>query len=176
MRYAIVYLIKGKAGKYNQRLIRGFGIKFKEYHIINSKIPPHITLKSPFKTKRIRNLESLIKEISRNHKKGKVEIKGFGDFHKHVAFLKTKISKEGRKIQKNLIKELEKEIKIKPHEFDIKWKPHATIVYANKDNFALIWNKLEKFRKPKFDLKLDNITILKKSGRYWKVYKEFKIK
>jgi len=77
-------------------------------------------------------------------------------------------------IQKQLLKELKKIKGIRVKKSDKEFKPHATIAYGNtKKSFDNIWNYLKKFNKPKFNLKFDNITILKKAGKYWKIYKVF---
>ena len=176
-KYVIVYLIKGKAGKYNQKLIKIVGPKFNELHIVKNPRPPHITLKSPFEATKIKDVENILKEFVKKQKSVKININGFGNFRRFVAFLKVNFSKEAKKIQKNLIKELKNIKWMKFHEHDLKWKPHATIAYgSNKKNFNRIWDYLIKLNKPKFDLKFDNITLLIKKGNTWKVYKEFRIK
>ena len=176
MKYALVYLIKGKPKKYQQNLVKTVGPKFGERYVLESKLPAHITLKIPFDTSNIKPLENRLKEFVKKQKPAKIKITGFGNFRRFVAFLKFKFSKSAFKIQKDLIKELNK-VGIKLHEHDKKWHPHATISYGNtKKSFNNIWNYLKTLNKPQFDLYFDNITILKKGKKYWKVYKEFRLK
>jgi 2'-5' RNA ligase len=177
MKYCIFYLIKGKAEKYHQRLIKEVGPKFGERYMIENPLPAHITLKYFFETDRTKELEKLLGQFVKKQKLSKIEINGFGRFDQHVAFLKIKFSKQAIKIQKELVKEIMEINGIKLKEFDIKFKPHATIAYGNtKKSFSGIWNYVKKLDKPKFNLKLDNITLMKQSGKYWKVHREFKIK
>ena len=80
-------------------------------------------------------------------------------------------------IQKELLNEVKKIKDIKLDKFDIKLKPHATICYGNtKDSFDKIWSYLKTLDKPKFKLKFDNITILSKPKKVWKIYRVYKLK
>ena len=177
MKYSIFYLIKGNAKKYQQKLVRIVGPKFKEKYVRDSKLPAHITLKAPFDTKNIKEVERIIRGFVKKQKPSKIKIIGFGHFRRFVAFLKFNFSKSALNTQKQLIKELDKIKNIRIHEHDKKWHPHATISYGNtKKSFNGIWNYLKGLNKPRFELMFDNITIMKRGRRYWKVYKGFKIK
>jgi 2'-5' RNA ligase len=176
MKYSIFYLIKGEAGKYNQKLLKTIGPKNGENYMIENPLPSHVTLKSPFEIDNIREIEEFLDDFVKKQKQSRIEIDGFGNFRRFVAFLKVKFSVGAKKIQKNLVKELQ-EFGIKAHEFDLKWDPHATISYGNtKESFNGIWKDLKKLNKPHFDLKFENITIMKRVSSGWKVHKEFKIK
>lgn len=175
MKYAVVYLIRGKAGKYQQKLVRDIGPKFGENYMIENPLPAHVTLKSPFETKSSKKLESVLEEFSEKYHSSDIKIRGFGNFNKFVAYMNVKFSKSAFKLQKDLIKKISK-LGIPANEYDKKHKPHATIAYGNtKESFDKIWNYLKTLTKPKFDLKFDNITILKKE-KYWKIYKVYEIK
>jgi len=173
MKYAIVYLLRGKIRGYHKKLVKELAQKFKENYLTKKNpIPPHITLKSPFRTKYIKEIEKIIKDFTKIKKPSKIKIKGFGNFNKSVIFLKTKFSRKGYKVQKELLNKLG----LKTQKFDKKWKPHSTIGFSNtKKRFNQMW-KYVKSKNPKFDLKFDNITILKKPRKYWKIYKTFNIK
>lgn len=177
MKYAIFYLLKGEAKKYRDKLVREVGPRFGERYVLDSKLPAHVTLKTPFITKDIIKIENLLREFSKKHKSQEIEITGFGNFNEFVTFLKFNFPEPAKKIQKELIKELTgiKEVNIKKH--DKIWHPHATISYGNTEkSFKNIWNYLGKLDKPYFKLKFDNLTIMKKQGKYWKIYREFKLK
>ena len=177
MKLVLVYLIKGKTEKYHQKLVREVGPKFGENYMIENPLPSHITFKSPFELSNSKVIEKILKEFCKNHTAFDIEMGGFGNFRRFVSFLKIKLSRQVIKINKELLQEVKKIDGIKLHRFDINWKPHATISYGNtKNKFNKIWNYLKKLDKPKFNLKFDNITILKKIGKHWKIYKEFKLK
>src|SRR3989338_6293813 len=92
-------------------------------------------------------------------------------------FLKIKFSKESKTMHKRLLKELTKISGVELREFDINFKPHATIAYGNKkQTFDKIWEYLNKLNKPHFNLKFDNLTILKKPRKFWKIHKIFEIR
>lgn len=178
MKVDLVYLIKGKAGKYNQKLIITVGPKFGENYMIENPLPPHITLKYPFEIKNIKKLEEILEKFTSKRKAPKLEINGFANFRRFVAYLKPRLSKPAIKLQKELLIILKKK-GIKQHKFDAPFKPHATIAYGNtEETFNKIWNYLQKMKIPQFDLKLDNITILKEqpNDKPWKIHKEFRLK
>lgn len=177
MKYSIFYLISGEAKKYRNELVKKVGPKFRERYVLESRLPAHITLKIPFETNKIKEIEKRLEGIVNNHKASKIRIIGFGRFERFVAFLKFEFSKPALKTQRELIRELSEIKGIKIYEPDKKWHPHATISYGNtKKSFNGIWNYLKKLSKPHFDLEFDNITIMKKPEKYWKIHKEFKLK
>ena len=177
MKYSIFYLIKGNAEKYRDNLVKIVGPRFAENYVVNSKLPAHITLKTPFEIKNIKLIENTLKDLTKRHRKQNIEIRGFGNFRRFVVFLIFRFSKPALKIREELIKRF-KEIKgTSIRQYDKKWNPHATISYCNtKKSFNNIWNYLKKLDKPYFKLKFDNITIMKKTGRYWKIHKKFMLK
>ncbi len=177
MRYSIFYLIKGDAKKYRNKLVRGIGPKFGENYVLDSKLPAHITLKVPFEIRDIKKVEKILDKFSKKHKSKDIEIVGFNHFKGSVAFLKFNFPKYALKVQRELITELEKLKDVSINEHDKKWTPHATISYCNnRENFDKIWDFLNKLEVSHFKLKFDNITIMKKTGKYWKIHKEFKLK
>jgi len=145
--------------------------------MIETPLPSHITIKYPFKTNNLKNLEKTISTFVKQQKVTKFCIKDFGKFRKFVIFLKPTPLKAFSKIQKQLREELRKSNKIPNRKFDKKFEPHATIGYGNtKESFNKMWSYVKTLKKPKFNLKFDNLTILKKPGRLWKIHKVFEIK
>ena len=177
MKYVIVYLIKGEAEEYHQKLIKEVGPKFGENYVVENPLPSHVTLKSPFETDKIEEVEEILSEFVKTQNPHDIELEGFDNFNNFVAFLKTDFSKEATHIQNNLIDSLKKLKWIKLHEHDTKWHPHVTISYGNtEESFNQIWNYLKTLETPKFNLKFDNITLLRKPKEHWEIYKEFEIK
>ena len=103
MKYVLVYLIKGKVEKYHQNLVKNVGPKFDENYLIENPLPSHITLKYPFKTKNIKDLEKTLSRFSKRHKTSKMQINGFGNFRKFVIFLKINFPKPSQQIHKNFL-------------------------------------------------------------------------
>jgi len=176
-KYSIFYLLKGNAKNYRNKLVKEVGPTFGERYVFDSKLPAHITLKVPFETNDIKNIEENLKEFVKNHKESKIKIIEFGHFRRFVAFLKFEFSKNALSIQKDLINSLNKIKDISISKTDKQWHPHATISYGNtKKSFNGIWEHLKKLKRPYFEIMFDNITIMKKSGKYWKIHKKFKLK
>lgn len=142
MKYFLAYLIRGAAEKYHREVIRRVADEFNENHMLENPLPPHITLKAPFKTTNIRGLEKLLDEFTKRHHQGRISIKEFGNFERTIIFLNAKFDKLSKKIQKDLIEEL-KSLTINPGEYDISHSPHATVAYCDENNFDSIWGYLQ---------------------------------
>jgi 2'-5' RNA ligase len=176
MKADLIYLIRGKEGKYFQRLINKTGEKFNEKEVIEDRIPPHITLKRPFEINNLKEFEKMLIDFTKMQKSAKLKINGIYHFRKSVIFAKPELSKEAIKIQGELINFLSQK-GIEPNKLDDPFNPHITIVKNRKlKKFNQIWNYLIKIKIPKLNLKLDNITIVLEQKKYWEVYKMFNLK
>ena len=177
MEYVVVYLLRGEIAEFHQRKIKELARKFDEYYLMEKKRPSHITLKYNFTTNNITEVEKMLKIFSEIHNSTKIRINGLIEFRKRVIGFKVDFSKEARNVYKDLRNELKKLSLGKWSEFDnIGKKFHFTLVYASSlKKFRVIYEYLNK---DKFDcnLKLDNITILRKSKKYWKVHKVYELK
>ena len=178
-KYALVYLIKGDAEKYQRRVMHNFSNKFKVSDL-NNHISPHITLKSPFESSFFQMflLKQRIRKLSKKIKKSNIRIKGIGNFGFNVIYLGVIFSEEAKKARYNLIKSLEKLnwMSWREHDRYKNFHPHATLTYCdNKKQFLKFKKYFLKF-KPNFNLYFDNITILRKnkSGN-WQTYREIKL-
>ena len=175
MRVVIVYLIQGKARRYQESLIERVAHLSGENYLLENPLPQHVTLRSPFDVKDLKKLEQVVGDFTAQQKRASIMIRGFGNFEKKVAFLKPEFPKQARAIQRSLVTLVKDELSIPPHEFDLKGRPHATIAYGNTpETFGIIWDYL-KLRKPRYRLDFDNITILTKPRRYWKIHKVYEL-
>ena len=174
MRYAIVYLLKGKARGYHIGLVSEISKKF-QLRNLNDCVMPHVTLKSPFEGEDIKIVENLIEDYSRRMKKVGIELKGFSDFDKKVLFFDFVSSSDAFEIQKGLINILDF-AGLDMGEFDRKWKPHSTLAYFDNDY------KFEEVKRylsggnPNYKMFFDNISIIKKLKDKWVIHKEFELK
>jgi 2'-5' RNA ligase len=176
-KYVLVYLPSKEVEDYGSKLVREVGPKFGENYLIENPRPFHVTLKSPFYMENTAELEKVLEKFVKNNNVSKIEVEGFNNFRRFVAFLDVHFSKEGIEMQKKLLEEVKvfKEIELK--EFDLKWHPHLTISYGNTpESFDGIWEYLQNLPVPKFKMNFDNITLLKKVEKGWKVYRRFYIK
>ncbi|MFH1209417.1 MAG: 2'-5' RNA ligase family protein [archaeon] len=177
MKYSICYLLRGDVAKFHKQKVRELAKKFNELYLLENPIPSHTTLKYPFITQRIKEIEDMLKEFVKKQKKGKIEVRKVTNFNKKAVCLQLSFSKKANKTFKGLVKKL--------HKFDwLEWgvydktidgKFHSTLIYGNTPaNFKRIWKEVSDL-KIKFDLEFNNITILKKQRKYWKIHKVYEI-
>ncbi|MFA5953211.1 MAG: 2'-5' RNA ligase family protein [Candidatus Pacearchaeota archaeon] len=178
MKYIIVYLIRGEAGKYHKMLVNNFSKKFKIKNL-NYHIQTHITLKYPFETKNIKDIEKVLMNFSKVQKSSLIKIKKIGHFRNHVLYLKTEFSKDSKLLFSNLIKILINIPRMRERKIDLIARDnfHATLGYAKSEvQFKEMWDFL-KTKHFKFNVLFDNITILKKNDKdRWRIHKIFEIK
>jgi len=175
MKYVIVYLIKGRAKKYQERLTNEISSKFKIRNL-NNHISPHITLKTPFKKNNIKDIENFLDKFSKKKKKFKIKICRFGSFKNKVIYLNIVTDRNYFRFQGDLIESLSNNKLVYIRKIDLSYKPHATIGFAkNPMQFKKIMDFFAKYN-PNFTLNFDNITILKKPKNKWILYKEFNLK
>lgn len=176
MKYTIVYLIRGKPEKYHKKLVKDLAKKY-DQRIPLKVFPSHATLKYWFETDKIKEIENLLKNFVKKQKPAKIKIRKTMQFHNRAACLKLDFSPKANKIYKNLRKELKKLSWLTwKEQDDILGKFHAAILFnENPKEFKKIWKDISKIRN-NFDLDFDNIAILKRPKKYWKIHKVFEIK
>ncbi len=178
MKYSLCYLLRGNAAKFHKQKIRYLAEKFNEPYLLENPSPSHSTLKYSFRTDKIWEIEDMLKEFVKKQKKEKIKIRRISNFNKKAVCLQLDFSKGANKTFKKLIKELKKFGWLEWREYDktIDGKFHTILIYGNTpENFKKIWKEVADL-KPKFDLQFDNITILKKPRKYWKIHKIYSIK
>jgi 2'-5' RNA ligase len=178
-RYAIVYLIKGKAKEYHKQLAGKIAETFGIFNVSN-KIDAHLTLKyfeNLLNKNQVKELEEILDKFCKSHRKVKMKLQGIGHFGDNFIFVDTIPSKEMSQLYKELVKELEKFDWVRWSKFDKEnIHFHATLVTEDiKDRFEEIY-KLASKENPNFDLDLDNICILKKPEKRWMLHREFFLK
>jgi 2'-5' RNA ligase len=176
MKYGIVYLVRGDAAEYHQNLVKSAGLKFGEMKVLDRNVPVHVTLKFNFFIDDIGQVEEVVKKVTMESKPEKIRFGDFKEFNGIAAVSKNELSEGSLDIQKRLIDGL-KAIGVEIHSRDLDYKPHSTLILGStKEKFKLIWKYLNSLEKPIFDLKFDNITILRKPKDAWEIHKVFEIK
>ena len=178
MKYVVVYLIKGKAKKYQTSLTNKLSRKFNLKNL-NKSIMPHLTLKyfnQPVDGNKLNQLEIALDNFSKKVNQFEFNLFGFGNFDEKVIFIKTQ-NKNLDKLYRKFTSELNKLKWIKWRKYEkMKHNFHATLNYINgRKQFKEILKHLSD-RNPNYKLKFDNIAILTKPKDKWIIYKEFKIK
>jgi len=172
-RYVIVNLLSGEALRLHEKIVEDVCFKF---NVQRQKLPGHITLKAPFETDNIGEIEKVLQLFCSQNSKVPIKIEGINNFRNNVIYMDIHPSKEAIKLHENLYTELKK------IDF-LEWKPtenknrtfHSTIVSRRiQKKFYDIWKYVNNY-KFSFDTYIDNITIMKWVNSRWQTYKKFKL-
>ena len=173
MRYVIVSVVKNKAGDFNNNLRKDIFEKFKAK---SSKLPAYFTIKSPFESEDISELESTLSKFTESHSSAPYKIKGYSNFDNRVIFMKVLMSQDGKRIHDELIDSLNEISYIKFDSKDGKDKIfHVTISSKKIQNiFSIIWDYVNQFPCD-FDCVFDNICIYKWENNTWVLHSEYNL-
>ena len=105
MRYVIVSVVKGKAGNFNNNLRKEV---FQKFNAKSSKLPAHFTIKAPFEYDDIEELEEVLQNFCKTHKRAPYKIKNYNHFDNRAIYMEVIMSKEGKKLHDDLFYELNK--------------------------------------------------------------------
>lgn len=174
MRYVIVSKVNGPAGFFNNNLRKDV---FQKFNAKSSKLPAHFTIKSPFESDDISDLEVILKNFADKNKKQRYTIKGYDHFDDRVIYMKVLMSKEGIELHNKLIDVLDSISYINFTSTDGKNKVfHVTI---SSKRIQKIFNKLWDYVTNipcEFTCYFDNISIYKWENNTWNLHKEFLLK
>lgn len=173
-RYVIVCLLNGECSNFHEELVADVCHKF---NVKRQKLPGHFTIKAPFETDRIDEIEAVTQNFVANNHKEPMKIEGINHFRTDTVFMDINISSEGLKVHDAFIDKLKTLSWLEWKTHDGKGKTfHATIAtHIPKEKYDDIWNYTNSFN-PKFNTYFDNITILKWGNYKWEVYKEYQLK
>lgn len=174
MRYVIVSKVNGPAGFFNNNLRKDV---FQKFNAKSSKLPAHFTIKSPFESDDISDLEVILKNFTDKNKKQRYTIKGYDHFDDRVIYMKVLMSKEGIELHNKLIDVLDSISYINFTSTDGKNKVfHVTI---SSKRIQKIFNELWDYVTNipcEFTCYFDNISIYKWENNTWNLHKEFLLK
>ncbi|MBM7870981.1 2'-5' RNA ligase [Clostridium pascui] len=173
-RYVIVCLLNGEALNFHEKLVTDVCSKF---NVKRQKLPGHFTIKAPFETDRISEVECVIEDFVANNKKEPMKMQGINHFRTDTIFMDINMSDEGLKVHDAFIDSLKTLPWLEWKRHDGKGKTfHATIVTRiPREKYDSIWNYTNSFN-PEFNIYFDNITILKWENYKWETYKEHQLK
>lgn len=173
-RYVLVCPIEGKAGEFHDRLTNDVCRKFNKKR---QKLPAHITLKAPFESDKIEDMENMLEGFVSTRYKTPIKVSGFGKFRRDVVYMDVDVSQEAKKVHDQLIDELRKIpwIKFKSNEGKDKVF-HCTIVSKKlQDKFEKIWDYVNEYTCD-FGVCFDNLSLYKWKDNTWVLYRKFKFK
>lgn len=173
MRYVIVSVVKGSAGDFNNNMRKDVYEKFKAR---SSKLPAHFTIKAPFEHDDISDLEKILDNFSKNHKKEPYKIKGYNHFDNRVIYMDMIMSAEGKKLHDELIDDLSTLTYMDFSKKDGKDKIfHVTITSKKIQKiYNEIWDYVNQFP-CNYDCYFDNISVYKWENNTWELYKEYSL-
>lgn len=174
MKYVIVCLIKGDALTFHEKLVEDICKKFK---VKRQRLPAHFTIKAPFETENINELENLAENYCKNILSTHTLIEGYGYFRDTVVYMDVHASDEAVKVHDDFIDKLKTVSWLEWKRNEGKGKVfHCTLVSKlPPGKFQDIWNYVSNFdySYPAF---FDNISILAWDKDRWVTYKEYKFK
>ena len=171
MRYVIASVVKGDAGNFNNNLRKEVFEKFKAR---SSKLPAHFTIKAPFESDDITDLENILDNFSKSHTSSEYKIKEYDHFDDRVIFMKVLMSDEGKLMHDELIDDLSNIDYLNFSKEDGKDKVfHVTISSKKIRNiFNDLWDYVSLIPCD-FDCHFDNICIYKWHDNTWILHKEY---
>ena len=171
MRYVIVSVVKGEGGDFNNRLRNDI---YKKFNAKSSKLPAHFTIKAPFESENINQLEITLENFVKNNNKANYTLTGYDHFDNRVIFMKVNMSNEGKKLHDKLIDQLNEINYINFNEKDGKNKIFHVTVSSKKIQkiYNELWDYVNQFP-CNFHCHFDNICIYIWEDNTWKLYKEY---
>ena len=172
MRYVIVSVVKGKAGNFNNNLRKEV---FQKFNAKSSKLPAHFTIKAPFEYDDIDELEEVLQNFCKTHKRASYKIKNYNHFDNRAIYMEVIMSKEGKKLHDDLFDELNKISYINFGEKDGKDKIFHVTISSKKIQtiFDELWDYVNSIPCD-FDCEFDNVSIFKWKNNTWILHKEYK--
>src|SRR5690348_9253220 len=93
MKYLIAYLLSGEAKAAHEALTAEIADQFGVFRL-NGHIPPHVTLKVPFETDDIEDVEKTLSSFADHYPRTEVRLWGFGAFGVEVLYVAVLASPE----------------------------------------------------------------------------------
>ena len=174
IRYVVVSVVKGEAGNFNNNLRKEV---YEKFNAKSSKLPAHFTIKSPFETDNIVQLENTLDKFSKENYSAPYKIKGYDHFDDRVIFVKVIMSKEGKILHDNLIDSMSSIDYINFDKLDGKNKIfHITISSKKIKNIFNDLLNYVSYIPCDFNCNFDNICIYKWENNTWVLHKEYLLK
>lgn len=174
MRYVIVCLIKGEALNFHETLVEDICNRFK---VKRQRLPAHFTIKAPFETENINELENLMENYCKEIQSTPVLLEGYGHFRDAVVYMDVHASNEAVKVHDDFIDRLKTTDWLDWKRNEGKGKVfHCTLVSKlPPGKFPEIWQYVSDFPFS-YSTFFDNISILVWEKDRWITYKEYRFK
>jgi 2'-5' RNA ligase len=172
MRHIIAHLVRGEADDYLTSLSKDLVNKFDTFPIHN-RITFHFTLKRWFELSEedMQKLHALLDDFAQSHTQSDYTMNRFGNFREDVLFLDVDPSEKMQSDVLELMDALHTHPNLTFDDYDNGSDFHATLTMSalKPFDFQAIKDYLHTIEQPNFNLKFDNIAILKKPETTWVV-------
>lgn len=168
----VAHLLSGDASAYHKALAEELTFRFRTLPL-HERIPAHITIKPPFEADddRIAEVERVLRAFSAQEHAVPLLFSGFGKFGFRTIYMDVRKSPDAVSLARNALKVLNENVSwlpLNPREGN---KLHASVArFLSHRQSRRIWRFLKECTYPRFHASLDNIAILKKEGRDWRVH------
>lgn len=139
--------------------------------------PPHITLHMPFEWKS--DKETVLTDALEKFKFSDsipLQLKGFSGFEPRVVFIDVVPIQALVSLRSGLVSHVKQQLKIFNQSNDTRaFHPHITIAFRDLKKSAF-YAMMEEYKDKTFEavINTSSLFLLKHSGKYWNIYKEFK--
>ncbi len=179
MRHIVVHLIRGEAQTAHENITKDLAEKFDSFPI-HDRIQPHLTLKRWFELE-LADMEVLHKTLdayAESHTQSDYELKGFDHYRADVIFVDAIPSQETLANVRDLHVALRTVPNLTFDEFDgIEDDLHATVAFGalKAFDYEKVWNYLQEQPQPHFNLKFDNVALMRRETDKWEIVKVWEL-
>jgi len=153
------------------KLAEKFGIKN-----LGARVAPHFTLKSPFESEKMEELERMLEKLAKEQKAIPFEIQGFGRFSNdfgNTIYLAVNNNPELDESAQQISDSI-RNFGRKKNQTPKPLKLHVSLArYMDENQAQKAWQYLYSVPISKFNLQFDNIAIFEYFPGGWKIYREF---
>ena len=169
--YLIEFRFSGYVKKQLKELIQNISKTFHVRGLSKRRIVPHITLIGTLYTTDKKKLVKEVTDIVKKYDLIGFQLDGFGNFQRQVIHVNITPSEELLHLRNQLAERLAKFCKLDEHDFELEFKPHATL--ALKDitkKFDKIMEYLNSWKIPKITQHVLRVTILDRDSKIFYEY------
>lgn len=172
MRYLVAHLLSGEASAYHKALAQELTLRFHTLPL-HERIPAHITIKPPFEADEegVAHVERVLRAFAQGERAAPLFYRGFGRFGFRTIYLDVQKSPEAVSLARRALKTLNENVFWLPRQPREGNKLHASVArFLAPRQSRRIWRFLKECTYPQFSSSLDNLAILKKDGRDWRIH------
>ncbi|MEI6346055.1 MAG: 2'-5' RNA ligase family protein [bacterium] len=180
MRRIIVHLLRGNAARAHEDITKDLTSKFDTFPL-HDRITPHLTIKRWFELddKGMKALYLCLDNFIQSQNQSDYVLSGFGSFGKEVIYVDVVPSKETLSTVHDLMNKLRDIQGLTFDKFDeIEDDLHATVAMTalKPFDYEQIWSYLKAGVQPNFNMKFDNLAVLKRTEDRWVTERVWEIK